>query len=214
MARSLSGPEGEALDEGQLRAELRRLTQQLAAIDASVQAAREQLANPRKEGEREVWETNVVILQVGSATLPAADRLHQPARHCRLHYGAVWGPACCACGVGLADSIMGRTGDLHVVLVGLDVIRHHARAGEACLRWGCLGACMQDTRRMHAEEAGVIQMELEGRERLRAEAEQRAHAEDSGAVAAARMAQQIAATEARLDALKQRLYFPPVKGFK
>ena len=73
---------------------------------------------------------------------------------------------------------------------------------------------MQDTRRMHAEEAGIIQMELEGRERLRAEAEQRAAAEDSGAVAAARMAQQIAATEARLDALKQRLYFPPVKGFK
>ena len=60
----MSGPDGEALDEAQLQAELRRLTQQLTAIDASIQAAREQLANPRKAGEREVWETNVVILQV------------------------------------------------------------------------------------------------------------------------------------------------------
>lgn len=82
-----------------------------------------------------------------------------------------------------------------------------------------LGALMalsivQDTRRMHAEEAGAIQMELEGRERMRREAEERARAEESGAVAAARMAQQIAATEGRLDALKQRLYFPPVKGYR
>lgn len=67
---------------------------------------------------------------------------------------------------------------------------------------------------MHSEEAGAIQMELEGRERMRQDAEERARAEDSGAVAAARMAQQIASTEARLDALKQRLYFPPVKGYR
>lgn len=73
---------------------------------------------------------------------------------------------------------------------------------------------VQDTRRMHAEEAGAIQMELEGRERMRLEAEERARAEESGAVAAAGMAQQIASTEGRLDALKQRLYFPPVKGYR
>jgi hypothetical protein len=67
---------------------------------------------------------------------------------------------------------------------------------------------------MHSEEADAIQMELEGRERMRQVAEERARAEDSGAVAAARMAQQIASTEARLDALKQRLYFPPLKGYR
>ena len=73
---------------------------------------------------------------------------------------------------------------------------------------------MQDTRRMHAEEAGLIELELAGRERIRKDAEERARAEDSGAVAAAQMAQQIASVEARLDALKHRLYFPPIKGFR
>jgi hypothetical protein len=73
---------------------------------------------------------------------------------------------------------------------------------------------MQDTRRMHAEEAGMIELELEGRERVRKNEEERARAEDSGAIAAAQMAQQIASVEARLDALKQRLYFPPIKGFR
>ena len=73
---------------------------------------------------------------------------------------------------------------------------------------------MQDTKRMHAEEAGMIEMELAGRERMRRDAEERARADDSGAVAAAQMAQQIASVEARLDALKQRLYFPPIKGFR
>ena len=67
---------------------------------------------------------------------------------------------------------------------------------------------------MHAEEAGLIELELAGRERMRRDAEERARAEDSGAVAAAQMAQQIASVEARLDALKQRLYFPPIKGFR
>ena len=73
---------------------------------------------------------------------------------------------------------------------------------------------MQDTRRMHAEEAGMIELELEGRERVRKNEEERARAEDSGAIAAAQMAQQITSVEARLDALKQRLYFPPIKGFR
>ena len=67
---------------------------------------------------------------------------------------------------------------------------------------------------MQAEEAGMIEMELAGRERMRKDAEERARADDSGAVAAAQMAQQIASVEARLDALKQRLYFPPIKGFR
>ena len=67
---------------------------------------------------------------------------------------------------------------------------------------------------MHAEEAGLIELELAGRERMRKDAEERAKAEDSGAVAAAQMAQQIASIEARLDALKQRLYFPPIKDFR
>ena len=67
---------------------------------------------------------------------------------------------------------------------------------------------------MHAEEAGLIELELAGRERMRKDAEEHARAEDSGAVAAAQMAQQIASVETRLDALKQRLYFPPIKGFR
>jgi len=75
-------------------------------------------------------------------------------------------------------------------------------------------AYMQDTRRIHAEEAGMIELELAGRERMRNDAEEHARAEDSGAVAAAQMGQQIASIEARLDALKQRLYFPPIKGFR
>ena len=73
---------------------------------------------------------------------------------------------------------------------------------------------MQDTRRIHAEEASMIELELAGRERMRKDAEERARAEDSGAVAAAQMGQQIASIEARLDALKQRLYFSPIKGFR
>lgn len=52
------------MHETELHEELERKAKALAAIDASIEAARAQLANPRKEGEREVWETNVVILQV------------------------------------------------------------------------------------------------------------------------------------------------------
>jgi hypothetical protein len=63
----MTGPHGEAVDEVELHAELHRLTQSISAIDASIEAAREQLANPRKAGEKEVWETNVVILQVLAA---------------------------------------------------------------------------------------------------------------------------------------------------
>jgi hypothetical protein len=49
---------------------------------------------------------------------------------------------------------------------------------------------------------------------VRQEAAERLKAEESGAVAAARMAQQVAAMDGRLDALKQRLHFPPVKGYR
>lgn len=62
--RSVCGPSGEAVEDAELHAELQRRNQSIAAIDASLEAAREQLANPRKAGEKEVWETNVVILQV------------------------------------------------------------------------------------------------------------------------------------------------------
>ena len=62
--RSVSGPGGKPLHESELHAELDRKAKALTAIDASIEAARAQLANPKKAGEREVWETNVVILQV------------------------------------------------------------------------------------------------------------------------------------------------------
>lgn len=62
--RSISSAEGEQLPQSELHAELKRKAKAITAIDASIEAARAQLANPRKEGEREVWETNVVILQV------------------------------------------------------------------------------------------------------------------------------------------------------
>lgn len=68
--RSVSGPGGEPLHESELHAELERKAKALTAIDASIEAARAQLANPKKAGEREVWETNVVILQV---YLPKAE---------------------------------------------------------------------------------------------------------------------------------------------
>ena len=110
--RSMTSRDGEALDEAALHAELRRLTGQLAAIDASIQAARDQLANPRKEGEREVWETNVVILQVPSL-LPAHPSSSNPniapkrhfatlacaakSRHGNPIHGRAWSSAVCCC---------------------------------------------------------------------------------------------------------------------
>ncbi len=71
--RFVSGPGGEPLHEAELHAELERKAKALTAIDASIEAARAQLANPKKAGEREVWETNVVILQV---YLPKGEGFH------------------------------------------------------------------------------------------------------------------------------------------
>ena len=53
------------MPETELVEELQRLTGQMKAIDASIAAARSQLENLKKEDERTVWETNIVILKVG-----------------------------------------------------------------------------------------------------------------------------------------------------
>ncbi len=51
------------MHETELHSELQRLKAQMKAIDASIAAARSQLENLKKEDERTVWETNIVILK-------------------------------------------------------------------------------------------------------------------------------------------------------
>ena len=51
------------MHETELHTELQRLKAQMKAIDASIAAARSQLENLKKEDERTVWETNIVILK-------------------------------------------------------------------------------------------------------------------------------------------------------
>ena len=62
--RAVKGKDGESVPETELTEELQRLTGQMKAIDASIAAARSQLENLKKEDERTVWETNIVILKV------------------------------------------------------------------------------------------------------------------------------------------------------
>ena len=61
--RAVKGKDGEAVHETELHSELQRLKAQMKAIDASIAAARSQLENLKKEDERTVWETNIVILK-------------------------------------------------------------------------------------------------------------------------------------------------------
>ena len=61
--RAVQGKDGEAVHETELHSELQRLKGQMKAIDASIAAARGQLENLKKEDERTVWETNIVILK-------------------------------------------------------------------------------------------------------------------------------------------------------
>ena len=63
--RAVKGKDGESVPETELTEELQRLTGQMKAIDASIAAARSQLENLKKEDERTVWETNIVILKAG-----------------------------------------------------------------------------------------------------------------------------------------------------
>jgi hypothetical protein len=66
---------------------------------------------------------------------------------------------------------------------------------------------------MHSEVAELLGLELAGRQRLaRVEAERRA-AEGTGAAAIARLEEQLAQLEKRIDSLKLGLYFPPIKGY-
>ena len=59
-----------------------------------------------------------------------------------------------------------------------------------------------------------MDMELEGRARVAAAEAEKSAAAASGALAAMHMAEQAAVLDARLDAMKQKLYFPPAKGYR
>lgn len=67
--RAVKGKDGEAVQETELHSELQRLKSQMKAIDASIAAARSQLENLKKEDERTVWETNIVILKASAACM-------------------------------------------------------------------------------------------------------------------------------------------------
>ena len=73
---------------------------------------------------------------------------------------------------------------------------------------------LQDTRRMHKEEVDLIEVELLGRERVAKASADKAAAEASGELALARAAEKLLQTEARIDRIKQQLFFPSVKGYK
>eukprot|EP00884_Botryococcus_braunii_P016868 jgi/Botrbrau1/3865/Bobra.0183s0089.1 len=79
--------------------------------------------------------------------------------------------------------------------------------------WETKLVILQDTARMHQEEAELLGLELQGRQRLAALEAQRRAAEGSGAAQLARLEEQLASLEKRIDSLKLSLYFPSVKGY-
>lgn len=74
--------------------------------------------------------------------------------------------------------------------------------------------CCQDSRRINQEEIDRLEFEKNSRARLHKLARERAVAEASGVAQMAGLQEQLSAVEARLNQLKQQLYFPDVKGYK
>ena len=66
---------------------------------------------------------------------------------------------------------------------------------------------------MQKEELALLDMEMMGRERLAKAAEDKAAAEASGELAVARASERLLQLEARIDRIKQQLFFPSVKGY-
>ncbi|KAK9816598.1 hypothetical protein WJX72_002556 [[Myrmecia] bisecta] len=80
--------------------------------------------------------------------------------------------------------------------------------------WETKLVILQDTRRMLQDELDLIEVEVMGRQRMARLAEERALAEATGWAQLKRLQDSLAQLEARLDRLKQELYFPAVKGYK
>ena len=86
--RAVKGKDGEAVHETELHSELQRLKAQMTAIDASIAAARSQLENLKKEDERTVWETNIVILKASQLR----SKLRSPLSHLFISVTCSCGP--------------------------------------------------------------------------------------------------------------------------
>lgn len=66
---------------------------------------------------------------------------------------------------------------------------------------------------MQREELALIEGELMGRQRLAKAAAERQAAEVSGELALARASEKLLQAEARIDRIKQQLFFPACKGY-
>lgn len=66
---------------------------------------------------------------------------------------------------------------------------------------------------MQKEELALIDLELMSRSRLAQASAERAAAEASGELALARASEKLLQAEARIDRLKQQLFFPACKGY-
>lgn len=66
---------------------------------------------------------------------------------------------------------------------------------------------------MQKEELALVEGELLGRSRLAKAAADRVAAEASGELALARAQEKLLQAEARIDRLKQQLFFPACKGY-
>ena len=62
--KSRTGPDGEVLSEESLQAEAARLRESLSTIDSRIDQARQELSRNTNAEEQDIWETNLVILQV------------------------------------------------------------------------------------------------------------------------------------------------------
>lgn len=72
---------------------------------------------------------------------------------------------------------------------------------------------VQDTKRLQKEELAMIDLEIMSRQRLAQAAADKAAAEASGELAVARATEKLLQLEARIDRIKQQLFFPSCKGY-
>ena len=72
---------------------------------------------------------------------------------------------------------------------------------------------VQDTKRLQKEELALLDLEVMSRQRLAQATADKAAAEASGELAVARAGEKLLQLEARIDRIKQQLFFPTCKGY-
>lgn len=178
--------DGRPLPTDELTRERERLTAALNQLAIDIAAAKAEIKSQRRAEEVEIWETQLVALQVSV--------LHW---WCRGGWQA------------------GRQGLLGVQpeprrAQACECFSWHPALPNACppVR------PPQDTLRVYRQEINIIEVELLGREQQERIERERAAAEASGLAQLQRLQEQATQTRIRFNRAKQQYHFPPPAGYK